>query len=449
MDIFSPILVIIVGAVAAALAMGGLDRRERQYAALAFGAHVACSFAQWALVEFYYGISDVYVYQDEGIQLTRLMDLDFTRFAPEVLKLALHLETRLPFETYGEGSSTGTMSAFAGMLGFVAGPSPLVLYLVTSWFSWFGLLCWYRVARDELDVEDRPLAAVGFLGMPSVVFWSAGFVKEAFVVGFLGVLGLSTYRLLRGRRVFSMLGVLVGGFGVALLKSYTLFAYVLAVPAFIYADRAWRSGGPIRIRPVYLVAAAMISVGGIVAMGSLFPMYSAENVAGTMARNQEVWKEGAQHGEAGGSSIEIGSGEATTVADQLKFAPLALANALFRPAVFEARNAPAMAGALENAAITFALLSIVFGSPRKTVRIVLLRSPLLVASLVFVVIFGTGVGLGTSNLGTLSRYRMPMMPFYVTTVLVLLRRGRESARSTFNTTQRRDLILARLRSRAR
>jgi hypothetical protein len=435
MDVLSPLLVILVGTIAAVVVIGGLDVRERWYAMLAFAAHVVCSFAQWAIVEFYYGISDVHGYQDEGAQLARLLDYDFAHFAPEVLKLALHMGNALPFEAFGDGSSTGTMSAFAGFCSFVAGSSPIALYLLVSWFSWFGLLCWYRIARAELEPGDRKAAAIGFLGVPSVVFWSAGFVKEAFVVGFFGVLGLSTYRLLRGGGIPYLFGVILGGVGIAMLKPYTLFGYVIAVPVFIYAQRAWRGGGPIRIHPAYLLLAGALSVGGVAAMGSLFPEYSTGRVAETMAYTQEVWQQGADRGVAGGSSIDIGSGEAKTIPQQLKFVPLALVNSLFRPVVFEARNAPAMGGAIENGLLLLAVLYLLAGgATRKVVRETLLRSPLLLSGIVFVFVFATGVGLATSNLGSLSRYRMPMMPFYVTPVLVLLRRSREaSARATVRT----------------
>ena len=40
---------------------------------------------------------------------------------------------------------------------------------------------------------------------------------------------------------------------------------------------------PIRIRPASSLLAAVISVGGVAAMGSLFPEYSAGRVATTMA----------------------------------------------------------------------------------------------------------------------------------------------------------------------
>ena len=41
------------------------------------------------------------------------------------------------------------------------------------------------------------------------------------------------------------------------------------------------------------------------------------------------------------------------------------------------------------------------------------RSPDIMASLAFVLLFSFAVGLATTNLGTLSRYRLPMMPFYI------------------------------------
>jgi hypothetical protein len=262
---------------------------------------------------------------------------------------------------------------------------------------------------------------IGCLYVPSVIFWGSGFAKEAFVVGFFGILALSTYRLLRNRSMFYLVGVVVGGAGVAMLKPFTLFAYILAVAAFIYADRAWRAGAPIRIRPAYLLLAGAIAVGGIVAMGSIFPEYAPDNIAESFADRQEAW----QLGE-GGSTIELGSGKARTVGQQLQFAPIALVTALFRPSLVEARNGPTFLAAIETTLLVFGILSLLGTEGRATVRRVFFRVPLLVFSGVFVLVFAIAVGLATSNLGSLSRYRMPMMPFYATMLLVSRARMREA-----------------------
>ncbi len=52
------------------------------------------------------------------------------------------------------------------------------------------------------------------------------------------------------------------------------------------------------------------------------------------------------------------------------------------------------------------------------------KSPLLLFCIAFVGSFAVCVGLATSNLGSLSRYRVPMMPFYATLLLVLLQKAR-------------------------
>lgn len=127
-----------------------------------------------------------------------------------------------------------------------------------------------------------------------------------------------------------------------------------------------------------------------------------------------------------GPTSRLGSGEARTGWGQLKFAPLAVTNAFFRPIVFEARNGPMLGAALENTVFTIFLLQLVFGKTRALVPGIVARSPFLFSAVVFCGVFGLGVGLATANLGTMSRYRAPMMPFYVTTLLILRQRGRQT-----------------------
>jgi hypothetical protein len=56
--------------------------------------------------------------------------------------------------------------------------------------------------------------------------------------------------------------------------------------------------------------------------------------------------------------------------------------------------------------------------PRETWQTVV-GSPPLAFCVVFCAVFGVGVGLMTTNLGALSRYRMPLIPFFVVLLLVL------------------------------
>jgi hypothetical protein len=415
----SVLLVALVGGLLAFMASHGLDPRERRWALFAFALHLLASGGQAWLQEVYYGgIGDGLSYQIIGQAIARLLEYDIWRFAPEVLRLFFHAEPRLPFLVIGEGSSTGSMAALAGGLELVVGPSFLSLCLVTTWISWFGQLCWYRVAREELPPADKFVALLGLMLVPSVVFWGAAFAKEAIVLGAFGVVGLGSYRVFWNGRLLYLPVLIVGALGVALLKAYTLLPYVLAVATFYYVSRVKRAGSASRYLPLYFVIAGLLAFSGVAAIGSVFPEYSAENIGDTVSTQQQAWDE-----SNGGSTIERVGGDSLGTAQEIALVPLALVNSLFRPTILEATNGPSVGAALETTLLAIAVIALLNG--RSGILRALASSPLLAASTIFILVFAVAVGLTTSNLGSLSRYRVPMLPFCALVVLVIHRRRRE------------------------
>lgn len=416
------LLLMTLSPVIAYLLTRGLDRRERRIATAAYVVGVVGALVNWLADELGYVLAlDANSYRLWGIEYARLIDSDFPRFAPEVARLALHLPNNLPFDAPGAGTTTGTMSALAGGIVYLVGPSLLSMCLVAGAVSWFGQLCWYRVAREELASGDRPTALIAFFFVPSVVFWRTSYAKEAFLLGALGVLGLSAYRSLRHRTPLNVLGALAGGVGVAVTKPYALFPLTIALAVATYTRHAWREGAAIRVRPIYLALVAAAGLGLFATMAAIFPEYSPDNVGETITAQREAW--GYVHGSAasGGSDIDLG-GDSTT-----QQVGLGLINALFRPFIFEARNPASFGAAVETTMVTVATLWLLLRGGRLATIRTLARTPILVFSGVFTLLFAVAVGVTTGNLGTMSRYRAPMMPFYALLILLLLRRAREAA----------------------
>jgi hypothetical protein len=96
-----------------------------------------------------------------------------------------------------------------------------------------------------------------------------------------------------------------------------------------------------------------------------------------------------------------------------------LLTSLFRPALFEVRNPLMLANALETTVLTFLFVRIFFTRNLGSVRRQIANDPFLVFCVVFVIAFGIAVGLTSTNLGTLSRYRSPILPFFAVLLLVL------------------------------
>ena len=280
----------------------------------------------------------------------------------------------------------------------------------------------YRVAREESAPTDCPAALVGFLMVPSVLSGAPAPPRRRLSSVFSDLLR-SMWLVARRRSLVALLGVAFGAVGVAMLKAYTLVAVVVATAAFVYAHRAWRDATSIRVRPGVLACRSQ-SRRWTGRDWQRLPDLRADRVAESVANTQGVWQANHDAGEGGGSDVEVGSAEAKSPLQQLAFLPVAVVNAFFRPVLFEARGAPMVGAALENALLTLALLSMLRVSRRRRVLLALIRTPLLVFAVAFCAVLGVGVGLATSNLGSLSRYRMPMMSFYVATMLILRERVR-------------------------
>jgi hypothetical protein len=110
------------------------------------------------------------------------------------------------------------------------------------------------------------------------------------------------------------------------------------------------------------------------------------------------------------------------------YAPLALFAALFRPVIFEARNLLMLANALETTFLTLLLARILLTRDLLRVRGQIMDDPFLVFCMVFVLALGVAVGLASTNLGTLSRYRAPILPFLALTLFTLQKPQRQRSK---------------------
>ena len=119
-----------------------------------------------------------------------------------------------------------------------------------------------------------------------------------------------------------------------------------------------------------------------------------------------------------GNSFDIGDFDAS-LGSILQKAPVATVAALFRPYIWESKNAVMLISGLENlfflAFTIYLLLKIKVAPIFSLVR----RNPLLQFSVIFSLIFAFSVGLTTSNFGALVRLRIPLVPFYLSSLFVI------------------------------
>jgi hypothetical protein len=403
--------------------------RERVLVALSYAAHVLGAQAQIWVTRNVFGGGDMFLYYREGQAVANAL-----RFGPdgtwvEVLKLLFQQDQWLPVHVTGLGSSTASMTALSALLLLMTDDSLAATCSAVAILSFFGKLVMYVALRRSLheDVHQRVLVAC--LLVPSVVFWSSGLLKEAVAMAGIGWLLLGMQEILRQRVVRGAVVAVIGLVPIALVKPYVLVAFAVSAAVWYYWHRArhTRAGGMLA-RPLQIAVGLGMGVGGVVVLGQFFPRFAFDALGEQLALQQAL-----SQAHAGGSTYTLGDPTQSTLLGQLAFAPEALLASLFRPFILEASNLQIFVNALETSALTLLLVRLLWRERWVRLWTHVSASPVLMFFLVFTVTFGVAVGLGTTNLGTLSRYRMPLVPFFAGLILVLdlvVARGRTMSRAS-------------------
>ena len=420
-EVISAILAAVLMLVVLRLFMPSFESWEQPLVWGSLFAHFASAFAQVFVVRDVYGGGDLLGYHRSGVMLADLLREYPGEVGLRMLEMIFHQpEVLLPIPIMP--GATGAMMAISGFILLFVNDSLYAACLVVGSFAFFGKLALYRVFRRELDPAFHKILLVACLWVPSVVFWSSGLLKESVAVAGLGAAIYGGHALASRRRFAAGLALLaLGSVVAAVVKPYLLVPLGLAAGLWVYFDGP-RPPERRRLRTIRvgnLVVGAAVAGLVIYGIGAAFPRFSPATIADEASKMQS-----AVESTAGGSDYEIGSADATTIGGQLSYAPLALVTAFFRPAPFEVRNPQMALNALETGTTTLLLfLALLRLGPGGFFRTIL-RSPILVFCAVYVIGLALGVGLATTNLGTLSRYRMPMIPFYAALVGVLGTRTR-------------------------
>lgn len=416
-DLFSTFLLVLAMAMVASRAMRGFTREEQKILWASFAAHQLAGFANIWVARYYYGYGDMLTYHASGVIIADGLRSDFWDLAPSLVSIIFHRPTPLPVPVDILVSSSGAMQAIAGFCSFFFFDSLYGTCAFIAGLGFFSKIALYLAARAELPHLPRRALLLSCTLVPSVVFWSSALLKEpvALIGLFFALYGY--HRLLCGRARAQSLSLIAAGTAVVfVVKPYILPVFGVSAAIWYLVHRVQSRGVDVVLQMWHVVLGATAAISAIVLTGVLLPKFALDALQEQLATNQSV---GA--GIDAGSNYTLGAASGST-AGQLALAPVALITALFRPALFEAKSPLIFINALEMTAFTIATVRVPFRRGLIQVVAELIRQPFLTFCLLFTVSFGTFTALGTTNLGTLSRYRAPMVPFFATLLFALLAR---------------------------
>ncbi len=320
------------------------------------------------------------------------------------------------------------VAAVCALLGFNT-------YSVTALFfaalSFSGMWAMYMTFAKIRPQAYKELATAVFF-LPSVFFWGSGLLKDSLCLGALGWIFYAFYRgAIEKRNILRCLIIgLLAAKVIASMKVYILLAFVPPAALWVFNENTAR----IRSATVRWVAKPLLlSVGLAVALYAMSSIAAADarfniDKIGAQSKLTATYLQGVSQSEKG-SGYNIGEQDGT-LGGMAKLAPQAVVVALFRPFLWEAHNPTMALSALESTFFLLFTLRIFWRVGFVKTLQAIASQPVLTLCFVFSLIFAISVGISSGNFGTLVRYKIPLMPFYLGGLYILQSLTRPATKPT-------------------
>ncbi|MBW8051270.1 MAG: hypothetical protein FVQ77_13195 [Cytophagales bacterium] len=287
-----------------------------------------------------------------------------------------------------------------------------------SIFSFTGLWVLFKTVVKIYPGLHKQLAIAIFF-LPSVFFWGSGLLKDSLTLGALGWLIYSFYNFFFDRRqlILSVIILFLSSYILFIIKSYILLSILPALIIWLFL------GYKDKIRSKLL---RIVSTPVILTMAFFLIVYGTKNLAaetGRFSYEKVIYTAGYQAYHLKKQSMGVASyyaiGEISDMSSIISNTPKAVFIALFRPFLWEVRNPVMLLSALECTYFLLLTISIIWKLGFLKFFQIINKEPYVIAALLFTLIFSVGIGLTSGNFGTLVRYKIPMLPFFLSSLFII------------------------------
>lgn len=382
------------------------------------------------IIQYYYGYGDTIMYYNAVQDMHRAVTDDFSYFSD-----IIRMEKLQPFDQiypYFQFDGAGytdlymtnvhnfSVPKFALPFSLLFGKSYLGISFCFTLFAFGG--CWRLFKTfSALYPGLRRKIAIATLFLPSLMFWGSSFLKDSVCLGALGFLVSAAISIFSFRKniLNSVFWMIASAIILYYVKPYIVLSFMLAfvVVLFLIFNNGIKNK-TLRVASRFFFV--IIAVGGVFFLLNSFAafeissQFTTENIIKTMQGVQA----GFETTEGEGSFFKVGNVD-NSLTSLLYLFPAGIGTTLFRPFPWEVRNPLMVLSALES--LTFLILTFMLirkaglGNTFKTI----LGDPILVFCLIFAILFAGFVGVTTFNFGSLSRYRIPCLPFYLMLLFIV------------------------------
>ncbi|HNA17754.1 MAG TPA: hypothetical protein PK678_14595 [Ferruginibacter sp.] len=403
------------------------DLELRKIFLIAFGLRMLGSIAYSLMVQYYYGYGDAFTYYEGGNFIIDQVKDNIGNikylFAP-----ASELQRVYSLEFGNSGGVNGYIAAdssaaimkASAMISILSFNRFLITSLFLGLFSFAGQWKLFQVFNDINKYRNQKLLAFAVLYTPAIWFWSSGLLKESICLGGLGFIINILYNSIvkkKGSPVnWVVLALLV--YIVYVIKSYIiaiLFVSIFFTVLFIFFQKI----KIVLLRVVFTLLSLLILYFSL-SLSDFSEQISelAEESVMQIETFQKNYQSVQTQDESSRAGFEM-STITPTFGGMLLKSPAVIFTCLFRPFVWESRKLIILLSSLESTLLLITVLFLlvktrIFGFFR-----IVFSDPYVFFSFTLSILFATIIGFTTFNFGTMTRYKIMLLPFFYFMLVVI------------------------------
>ncbi len=312
----------------------------------------------------------------------------------------------------------------AGFLGLFCFNSYSAIAMMFALISFVGVWNMFLTFNKLYPTLRKNILLSCFL-LPSVIFWGSGLLKDSLTFGSLGLFFSSFYTIFIEKKASKRTYIILF-LSFLVIKTVKIYIILCFVPAallwlFIFYNQKIKSRVTrLLLRPLMIGVGMLFGYLAADYISKEDEKYSIDNIS-TTAKNTSDWLTYVSKTDKG-SGYSLGEVDYTPMGMLKKF-PAAVNVTLFRPYIWESKNVVMMLSALESFFFLFLTIVTLWKIKFKRILSIISENPIVAASLVFSITFAFAIGISTANFGTLVRYKIPIMPFYLISLLIIRYKG--------------------------
>jgi hypothetical protein len=378
------------------------------------------------IYNFYYLGGDTTAYFNDGRLLNRILFNDPVTAVrmffisgnrgswPDDL-LTIVSNFRMPF-----AANTWIIVKIAAFFGLLCFQSMLCTSLFFAFFAYACLWRFYSTLGKMYPQLKKKLGVV-IIFVPSVIIWGSGIFKDTVTLAAMLVLFCSVYTIFFERKkiIKNFLTIIISGYLLLIVKDYILFSFSVSILLWLLISVSFS----IRARLLRIIVLLFITGIGILSF------FAAINYIGTgitefavkaLLENTVLTGQylHAASTQSEGSTYDLGTIE-PTIQGFIAAAPKAINVTLFRPYLWESNKIIILFSAIESSLIFLYFIYVLFKNKVIFFFTKILKDPYLILCVFFTLIFATFVGVSSFNFGSLVRYKIPCIPFFLTALVII------------------------------